>query len=68
MLELSNYWDDFKTRVNSTIDCLSEGKLPQLERLTVHLTEGCNFNCEYCNMLFSKKININLLRIPLTIF
>ena len=37
MLELSNYWDDFKTRVNSTIDCLSEGKLPQLERLTVHL-------------------------------
>lgn len=55
MLELSNYWDDFKIRVNNTIDCLNGGKLPQLERLTVHLTEGCNFNCEYCNMHFSKK-------------
>lgn len=54
-LELSNYWDDFQARVNNTIDCLNTGELPQLERLTVHLTESCNFHCEYCNMRFSKK-------------
>ena len=53
-LELSNYWDDFQIRVNETIDCLKEGKNPKLERLTVHLTESCNFHCEYCNMKFSK--------------
>lgn len=51
-LELSNYWDDFQVRVNKTIDCLKNDKLPTLERLTVHLTERCNFRCEYCNMHF----------------
>lgn len=54
-LELSNYWDDFQVRVNNTIDRLKKGELPQLERLTVHLTESCNFHCEYCNMRFSKR-------------
>lgn len=54
-LELSNYWDDFQVRVNNTIDCLERNELPQLERLTVHLTESCNFHCEYCNMRFSKR-------------
>lgn len=54
-LELSNYWDDFQVRVNNTINCLKKGELPELERLTVHLTESCNFHCEYCNMRFSKK-------------
>ena len=55
MLELSNYWDDFQIRVNETIECIEKGFLPKLERLTVHLTENCNFRCEYCNMNFSKK-------------
>lgn len=55
MLELSNYWDDFKERVNETIDCMKENKLPSLQRLTVHITESCNFRCEYCNMKFSNK-------------
>lgn len=54
-LELSNYWDDFQNRVNKTIDCVKENKLPTLERLTVHITESCNFHCEYCNMNFSPK-------------
>lgn len=55
MLELSNYWDDFQIRVNETIDCLKSGQLPSLQRLTVHLTESCNFHCEYCNMRFSSR-------------
>ena len=55
MLELSNYWDDFQIRVNETIDCLRRNEFPKLERLTVHLTESCNFHCEYCNMRFSKR-------------
>lgn len=55
MLELSNYWDDFQARVNSTMDRLEVGKMPNLERLTVHLTECCNFHCEYCNMRFSHR-------------
>lgn len=55
MIELSNYWDDFQIRVNSTIDCMERKELPKLERLTVHLTESCNFHCEYCNMRFSKR-------------
>lgn len=55
MLEVSNYWDDFQIRVNNTIDCMNANKLPNLERLTVHLTERCNFRCEYCNMCFSEK-------------
>lgn len=60
-LEISNYWDDFQVRVNNTINCLKKGELPELERLTVHLTESCNFHCEYCNMKFSKKtMDINL--------
>lgn len=54
-LELSNYWDDFQIRVNETIDCLARKEMPKLERLTVHLTESCNFHCKYCNMRFSKK-------------
>lgn len=55
MLELSNYWDDFQNRVNETIDCKNASKFPSLQRLTVHVTEACNFRCEYCNMKFSNK-------------
>jgi len=53
-LEVSNYWDDFKVRVNDTIDQLNIGGMPSLQRLTVHITESCNMKCDYCNMHFSK--------------
>lgn len=53
-LELSNYWDDFQIRVNETIDAMEENKFPPLQRLTVHLTESCNMNCNYCNFKFDK--------------
>jgi len=50
-----NYWDDFKPRVNETIISLNGEKKPSLKRLTVHLTEKCNFRCSYCNMNFNKE-------------
>lgn len=49
-----NYWDDFEERVNETILSLKDGLKPSLKRLTVHITESCNFRCEYCNMCFNK--------------
>lgn len=55
-IELSNYWDDFAIRVNKTIDGIEKSANPPLERLTVHLTEGCNFRCSYCNMHFSSRM------------
>lgn len=55
-VDYSNYWDDFERRVDDTIRCLRHGKMPSLDRLTVHLTESCNFSCEYCNMRFSHRV------------
>ena len=49
-LEMSNYWDDFEQRVKETCAALEKGELPPLRRLTVHLTQGCNLQCAYCNM------------------
>lgn len=50
-----NYWDDFDKRVSETIVTLNENKLPDLSRLTIHLTKSCNFRCEYCNLCFTHK-------------
>lgn len=52
---VDNYWDDFIERVNETVDTLKVGKLPSLSRLTIHLTESCNFRCDYCNVCFTSK-------------
>ena len=49
-LDLSNYWDDFKERVNETVNAIAEDKVPPLKRLTVHLTDACSMKCIYCNM------------------
>lgn len=53
---IDNYWDDFETRTINTVATIKNNKRPNLSRLTVHLTEGCNFRCSYCNMDFSKKM------------
>ena len=53
-MDISNYWDDFAERVALTQDALSNGGMPSLKRLTVHLTQGCNLNCSYCNMCLKK--------------
>lgn len=43
------YWDDFELRARETIDCIKGGTLPPMRRLSMHITNGCNFGCEYCN-------------------
>ncbi|GCD12888.1 radical SAM protein [Clostridium tagluense] len=53
---LDNYWDNFKERVNESIDCIEANRLPSLQRLTIHVTDSCNLSCEYCNMRFCSKI------------
>lgn len=54
-LDISNYWDDFERRVRDTVECINNNCLPRLDRLTVHITEKCNFRCGYCNMNFTKR-------------
>lgn len=61
-LDLSNYWDDFSIRVSECIKSINAGTMPELKRLTVHVTNSCNLRCSYCNMDISKThMNIGLL-------
>ena len=43
------YWDDFERRAGETVDCLRNDKFPTIRRLSIHITNGCNFRCSYCN-------------------
>lgn len=48
-MDLSNYWDDFELRVKESIDAINNKRMPELKRLTVHVSRNCNFKCSYCN-------------------
>ena len=54
-MDVSNYWDDFVERVELTKVAVLNKTNPSLKRLTVHLTEGCNLKCRYCNMKINKR-------------
>lgn len=43
------YWDDFERRVHETVGAIKVGDLPPLRRISVHITNACNFGCSYCN-------------------
>lgn len=43
------YWDLFDKRAGETITAIERGALPQLRRLSLHVTNRCNMNCSYCN-------------------
>ena len=43
------YWDDFNRRALETKTAFEAGDMPPLRRLSVHVTNGCNFKCDYCN-------------------
>lgn len=45
----SQYWDLFEPRIEETVEALSNGNLPPLRRLSLHITNKCNLKCSYCN-------------------
>lgn len=49
------YWDDFEQRARETVSAVSVGLTPPLRRVSVHITNACNFGCEYCNEVHCKK-------------
>ena len=49
------YWDNFENRAIETAEAVSCNKTPPLRRISVHLTNACNFGCEYCNEVNCKK-------------
>lgn len=54
------YWDDFERRVVETVKAKNGGTVPPLRRISVHITNGCNFGCSYCNEAhFPKSISFD---------
>jgi MoaA/NifB/PqqE/SkfB family radical SAM enzyme len=51
----SLYWDDFKSRVTETVDCIKNNKPVPARRVAVFITNRCNFRCKYCNVAFNKE-------------
>jgi len=51
----SLYWDNFKLRENETIECIKNRIDPPIRRVSVFITNTCNFRCAYCNMKFGKQ-------------
>lgn len=45
----SLYWDDFSKRIDETVACLKSGKEVPVRRVSVFITDRCNFRCAYCN-------------------
>ena len=45
----AKYWDLFEMRIGETIDSLLKNELPNLRRLSLHITSACNLKCSYCN-------------------
>lgn len=43
------YWDDFERRADETINNILNMNYPPIRRMSIHITNGCNFRCSYCN-------------------
>jgi len=54
-LQGMKYWDDFELRAQETAAALAAGALPPLRRMSLHVTNGCNFACAYCNEVHSPR-------------
>ncbi len=46
----SKYWDDFERRINETVEHIKTGCKLKVRRVSVHITNRCNFKCSYCNV------------------
>jgi MoaA/NifB/PqqE/SkfB family radical SAM enzyme len=52
----SLYWDDFERRVKEAVDCIKNNKNIPIRRVSLFITNNCNFKCDYCNVKFNKKM------------
>ncbi len=50
----TKYWDLFESRIDETVKAVQTNTIPPLRRLSLHITNKCNFNCIYCNEIHSK--------------
>ena len=52
----SLYWDDFERRIKETVNHIKYGKSLPIRRVSVFVTNKCNFRCAYCNMKFGNTV------------
>ena len=50
------YWDDFERRAKETINNIDTPNNLRPRRISIHITNKCNFNCSYCNEIHANKI------------
>jgi len=43
------YWDDFERRASECVKCILNNEYPPIRRISIHITNICNFKCQYCN-------------------
>ena len=48
----SLYWDDFERRIGETVNAVQANTIPPIRRVSVFITNKCNFRCRYCNIDF----------------
>jgi MoaA/NifB/PqqE/SkfB family radical SAM enzyme len=51
----SLYWDDFERRIEETVTSIKNKTTPKIRRVSVFITNKCNFRCKYCNVNFGSK-------------
>jgi len=50
----SLYWDDFERRISETVNAIRLKQKPPVRRVSVFITDTCNFCCKYCNNINMK--------------
>lgn len=50
------FWDRISERAEETVKALRQGRVPDVIRYALHITNCCNMNCKYCNEVKSNKI------------
>lgn len=51
----SLYWDDFNRRIKETVVAVKNNTQPPVRRVSIFITNKCNFGCHYCNMGFGQR-------------
>ncbi len=54
-MRYSLYWDDFHRRAKETVEVILTNKELPIRRVSVFVTNRCNFRCRYCNVAQSNQ-------------